>query len=377
MEKRRWFIWFVAFVGWVLIGLSFGVSEYLFTDKLARYYQASPSLQSLLFWDLAYWPTWAALAPLIFLIARRFPLGRNKWFPNLIINILAGLLILIPQRMIYLSLAWLLQTAIGEKISLLSLYNDFLFYNLPTGFMSYGVILLASHLINYYRRYKEEELRASRLKAELAETQLQMTQAQLQTLKMQLQPHFLFNALNSVSALLDENPKAADEMLARLGDFLRLTLDNSGTQSVTLKEELEFLRRYLEIEQARFQDQLQVEYDIEQQTLDAEVPNLILQPIIENAIKHGIGQSFEQGQILVIAKREDKKLCLQIKDNGAGLQNNSNGNKAGFGITNTQARLKSSFGSDYCFELRGLSDGGTLVILKIPFILATTATEQR
>ena len=372
MQKRSWIIWVAAFIGWVLIGLSFSVSDYLFTDALARYYQASPSLRSMLFWDLAYWPTWAVLAPLIFLTARRFPLGRYNWYPNLFINLSVGLLLIIPQRAIYLSIAWLFQTAIGEKISLLNLYREFLLYNLPTGFMSYGVILLVSHLINYYKRYQEEELLASRLKAELTETQLQMTQAQLQALKMQLQPHFLFNTLNSISALLDEDAKAADEMLARLGDFLRLTLENPGAQAVTLEEELEFLRRYLEIEQVRLQDSLQVRYDIESQTLAAQVPNLILQPIIENAIKHGIGQNPGPGEIAVSAKRKNGKLCLQIKDNGAGLPNNGNGCKEGFGITNTRARLKSTYGFDYRFELMSAPDGGTEVILEMPFV----ATEE-
>src|SRR4029079_13460186 len=141
----------------------------------------------------------------------------------------------------------------------------------------------------------------------------------LQALKMQLHPHFLFNTLNSISALLDEDVDAADQMLARLGDLLRMTLENSGAQEVTLQEELEFLRCYLEIEQVRFNDRLTVSMHIEPETLDAKVPNLILQPIVENAIKHGIVSRIAPGRIEIIARRSDDALLLQVKDNGPGL----------------------------------------------------------
>src|SRR5262249_28489116 len=146
--------------------------------------------------------------------------------------------------------------------------------------------------------------------------QLQVTEAQLQALKMQLHPHFLFNTLNSISALLDEDVDAADQMLARLGDFLRLTLENSGAQRVTLQEELEFLRCYLEIERVRFEDRLTINMHIDPEALDARVPNLILQPIVENAIRHGIVSRIAPGQIDISAKRLRDTLQLQVRDNG-------------------------------------------------------------
>ncbi len=369
MFKKRWTIFVFAFLGWLMIGIAHGLNEYFFTDTLAYYYKEAPTLKSMLLWEVVYWPTWAALAPLIFLLARRFPIVHENWLRNLLINIAGGLLIIIPQRLIYLTAAGTLQSVLGEEIMLSGLYRHFLLYNLPTGFLSYGVILLFSHGFNYYKRYQEEELKASELKAELAEAQLQITRAELQSLKMQLHPHFLFNTLNSISALLDEDAHAADEMLARLGDFLRLTLENSGAQTIALQEELEFLRRYLEIEQVRFQDRLTVGFAIDAETLAAQVPNMILQPIIENAIRHGIVERIAEGHIEITARRENDKLLLQVKDNGAGLQSPAISNGQGLGLSNTRARLQQIYGAAHRFELENASEGGTIARLEIPFIL--------
>jgi two-component system, LytTR family, sensor kinase len=367
MRKRSWIIWLIAFVGWMLVGLSFGLNDYLFADIHVRFYQQPLQLWSVLAWELAYWPVWVAIAPLIFRLARRFPIERTNWPRNLLINIVAGFSLTIAQRAIYLFVAWLLYIAADNSIETIAyLYKRLFFFNLPTGFMSFGIILLVSHVINYYQRLRGEELKASRLKAELAEAQLQATQAQLQALKMQLHPHFLFNTLNSISALLDEDAEAADEMLARLGDFLRLTLENSGAQTVALQEELEFLRRYLEIEQVRYQDRLTVEMNIEPQTLQAEVPNMILQPIIENAIRHGISQRVSRGRIEVCASQVGERLRLAVKDNGPGVIVSEDA-KAGLGLANTRERLKQSYGTSHTFEIKVAPEGGTIVALTIPF----------
>jgi sensor histidine kinase YesM len=358
MQKRGLIIWVAAFVGWMLIGLSFSFNDYLFREVLADYYTASPSLPSMLFWDFAYWPTWAALTPLTFWIARRFPLGRDIRPANLFANISAGLLLTILQRTIY----FLIALAAGVQIPFSELYL-FLLYNLPTGFMSYGVILLASHVYNDYKRYQEEALRTSRLEAEL-------TQARLQAIQMQLKPHFLFNTLNSISSQLHEDPRAADEMLAQLGEFLRLTLEHSGAQVVTLEEELYFLRCYLDIEKVRREDRLQVQYEIEPQALAAQVPNLILQPIMENAIIHGVGQSLGQVHIVVSARREDDKLSLQISDDGERPPRNGDGYQEGDGIRNTRERLKTAYGSAQSFELKRTPDGWTAAVIEMPFVTA-------
>src|SRR5262249_29158966 len=155
-----------------------------------------------------------------------------------------------------------------------------------------------------------------------------LAQAQLSALKMQVHPHFLFNTLHSISALLHCDVEAADRMVARLGDFLRLTLDHSGDQEVTLEQELEFLRCYLDIELTRFQDRLTVNLDIEPATLEAQTPNLILQPIVENAIRHGIATRIEPGRIEISSARRGGRLRIEVRDDGPGFASNSNG--AGF-----------------------------------------------
>jgi two-component system, LytTR family, sensor kinase len=187
-------------------------------------------------------------------------------------------------------------------------------------------------------------------------------------LKMQLHPHFLFNTLNSISALLHQDPGLADRMIARLGDFLRLTLDNSGSQEVTLQRELEFLKCYLEIERVRFQDRLTVSYDVAPETLDAMVPNLVWQPIVENAIRHAIAPRAGSGRIEVRAQRIGSKLQLQVKDDGPGLSSKqgSNGSK-GVGLANTRERLRQLYGDEQRFELGSGSDRGLVVTLEIPF----------
>lgn len=187
---------------------------------------------------------------------------------------------------------------------------------------------------------------------------------------MQLQPHFLFNTLHSVSALIHKDPVSADRMIARLGDFLRLTLENAGTQEVSLQEELEFLKCYLEIERVRFRERLTVQMNIEPQTLNARLPNLILQPIVENAIKHGIAPRTKPGRIEIEARRFNGILHVQITDNGPGLPANGGSGrivKGGVGLANTEARLQQLYGSDHRLDLANTSKGGLTVILEIPF----------
>lgn len=340
------------------MGLSFSVNDYLSVDSLARYYATKPTLGSMLLWDLAYWPTWAVLAPLIYWQARRFPLSRANRPRNLTIHLVIGLLLVVPQRAVYLTIAWALQNLAGERLPLLSLYHDFLLYNLPTGLMSY-VVLLGGFLLYFNHEYQQERVYTARLRAEL-------NQAQLQALRMQLQPHFLFNTFNSISAMLHEDPHAADEMLAQLGDFLRLSLQNSGQQMVPLEVELDFLRRYLSIEQIRLQNRLRIDYDIEASAKDALVPNLLLQPIIENVIKHEVGQTYDPVRVAVAARVDAGRLHLSVSDDGPGLSGNGMHTTEGFGLSNTRARLRSAFNDDFHFDLIPRTGGGTIAEMDLP-----------
>jgi two-component system, LytTR family, sensor kinase len=330
-------------------------------------------LREMLVWELPYWFLWAALSPAVFWLTRRFPLERGRLLASACVHLSACVALSLAHRAVYLLAGWLLHVAVYRQLASLStVFNFLFFFNLQTGFMSYATILLVAYSIDYYRRHQAEELKISRLEAELAQAQLEVTQSQLQALKMQLQPHFLFNTLNSISTLLDEDAEAADEMLARLGDFLRLTLENSGAQEVTLQEELEFLRCYLEIERVRFQDRLAVRLEIAPDTLDALVPNLILQPIVENAIRHGIVARVGRGLIEISAARNNSTLTLRVKDNGPGLRASDDDGQQrtrhGLGFSLTRARLERMYATRQRFQLSDAPEGGLQVTLELPFV---------
>ncbi len=196
---------------------------------------------------------------------------------------------------------------------------------------------------------------------------------------MQLQPHFLFNTLHAISTLMHRDVEAADRMLARLSDLLRLTVDKIGVHEVSLKEELEFLRSYLQIEQTRFQDRLTVRFDIEPETLDARVPNLILQPLVENAIRHGVVPRTSPGRIEVTARRWDGDLHLTVRDDGPGIPGGPPGSEGagrnGLGLANVRARLTRRYGSAGRLELRNHPEGGLVVSVTFPYDTEGTGTD--
>jgi len=305
---------------------------------------------------------WAALTPFILWLARGFPIERWKWIRSLLLHFGASLLIGFGTRVLHDLMLFSLVADSSGKLSISRLLMN-VYFMTDYGVMIYWLILLISYAFDYQRRYREGEVRATRLEAQLA-------QAQLQALKMQLHPHFLFNTLHSISALVHKDANAADRMIARLGDFLRLTLENSGAQEVSLSQEIEFLKCYLEIERIRFEDRLTVQMQIEPQTLDARLPNLILQPIVENAIRHGIAPRTSSGRIEIEARRLNGTLQVQVTDNGPGLASDSNSGtivKEGVGLANTQARLKQLYGDRHRLDLANTARGGLTVTLEIPF----------
>jgi two-component system, LytTR family, sensor kinase len=242
--------------------------------------------------------------------------------------------------------------------------QTFFYSRIAINFLIYWNLIAIAIAASYYTRYRQEELKGSRL-------QIKIMEAQLQAIRMQLQPHFLFNTLNSISELMHENVRAAEQMLKRLENFLRLTLRNDAKQELTLREEIEFLRCYLEIQQMRFQDRLKVDIKIEEEVLENLVPSLLCQPIIENAIRHGISPLLSEGRIEIIAERENGMLRLQIKDNGPGLPPAGHW-REGFGLSNTRAMLVQLYGEKHQFYLQNSSEGGLTVILKIPATVPKT-----
>jgi len=347
MLERRWTRWILIFGVWTLLGALSAVRVAL----SYAYSGAAVSWRRAVVIALADWYTWALLAPAIGWLARRFAIERRSWLRSLLMHLPASLFISILKIMIE---SRLLQWFDPTPAQLYSL-------QFPSTLFTYYAILGAIYAFDYYGKYRAHELKASQLQAQLA-------QAQLQALKMQLHPHFLFNTLHAISSLMRRDVEAAERMITRLSDLLRLTLENVGAQETSLRQELEFLERYLEIEQTRFRDRLQVKMDIEPETLDARVPYLILQPLVENAVRHGIAPHAAPGLIEISARLKENKLQLQVSDNGAGLPDARRAQiKEGVGLANTRARLEHLYGADYLFDLGNRDRGGLVVSLTIPF----------
>src|SRR5256886_3205512 len=306
---------------------------------------------------------WAILSPLLFKFSRRFPIEfrplnlRNLllYFPALIS--FAGI-----HQLIHLAVLWSITPRWRQQYpALIDCYRAYFAFGFYIDLIIASLIVIAVHALLYYQNFRASELAQSSLKAQLA-------QAQLGALKMQLHPHFLFNTLHSISSLVLEDPPKANSMIARLGDFLRLTLDHADHELVTLKEETEFLRAYLDIEQVRFGDRLKVTFEMEPMTLSAQVPHLILQPLVENAIQHAVAPRTAQSRIDIKAQRLDGLLRLEGKDNGAGIASKSDLLELrGVGLNNVRARLSQAYGSDFRFELTNGAEGGLTVTMEIPF----------
>jgi two-component system, LytTR family, sensor kinase len=233
----------------------------------------------------------------------------------------------------------------------------------------YGLIVLLVHIILRVRLHRNQEVALLR-QAHLA------AQAQLQVLKLEIQPHFLFNALHSVSALIHSNPNAANETLVLVSDMLRHAVDTSRVQEVPLRAELSTLGLYTQIQQVRFGDRLCLSWDVAEETLDAAVPHMLLQPLVENAIKHGVEAHSNAGNIVISARKDGNALWISIRDNGPGYKVPSPRRGAGVGIVNVRSRLKQLYGANHSFTLEDADGGGTLVKFRIPFVLATREVKR-
>jgi two-component system LytT family sensor kinase len=229
---------------------------------------------------------------------------------------------------------------------------------------SYFATLAAGLAIRFYRLYHDRRLRVSKLETELAVTKLR-------ALEMRLRPHFLYNALHTIGGLVrTEQGPAAVRMIAGLGDLLRHTLREEEAQEVPLSRELELTFRYLDIEQARFGDRLRVEVEIDPETANAHVPSLLLQPLVENAVRHGVESSPGGGQVVVRAYRDGDALCLDVQDSGSGPREEAVGN--GIGLSTTRARLEQLYGRKHTLQLERGKSGGALASIRIPFHTSPT-----
>jgi signal transduction histidine kinase len=312
---------------------------------------------------MPFWYVWAALVPFLQWFARRVPLERTRWLPGAALQAAVAVLMVLMHRALQLGVQRMLPQSL---FAMGGPYPDTAFHFVADAFSSslglYAILLGAVYCAAYYGRYRERELAASQLQGQLAH-------AQLQALRMQLNPHFLFNALNSISMLVRGGRSGeAVRMLAGLGDLLRGVLEEDRPNEVPLRDELDFLRRYLAIEQIRA-GRLQVRVEVAPELMDARVPNLILQPLVENAIRHGISRSSAAGLVEIGAWRENGSLLLSVRDDGPGLAQAAPG-REGVGLSNTRARLARMYGHAQRLDVANADGGGARATIRLPYVHA-------
>ena len=346
--------WGLIFGGWTFLALLFSGPQMIQALRENRVADGWIIVAG----ELIFSYLWLALTPLAIWLSRTFRIEGGQRFQRVTIHFLASVIFLL----IHVLLFTVASTPLGWYTQISPFWNRYLLMVLtftPTNVMFYWGVVVIDHALNYYQKLQERELRASQLEARLAQSQLQL-------LKMQLHPHFLFNTLNAISALIRESPDEAEEMVSRLGGLLRITLETARVQEVPFKAELEFLKHYLGIEQTRFHDRLKVEMAIEPETLDGLVPSMILQPLVENSVRHGVAPRPEGGCIKIKAWRDGSMLRLEVEDDGPGLCDDTP-RKERVGLTNTRARVRNLYGADHDLTMRNAAGGGLVVGLTIPF----------
>ncbi len=318
----------------------------------------------------------AILAPFVFVIAASHPIRKVNRIRSGLLYLGGGVLFAIAHVLIRLlsypawnydvkKYQWAL---INWRTLHLSIYwpalkRIFLWNLVEDIFAIYIPIIVIAHAVLYYTRYREREIRAAQLQAQLSD-------AKLLALKSQLQPHFLFNTLHSISSLMLRDVQSADTMIARLSDLLRMSLEDEGQHLISLKRELDFTQAYLDIEKIRFGERLAVAFDVPPEALDVLVPHFLLQPLVENSIKHGISKRSAAGEIMVSARLSRGTLDLTVRDNGSG---NNRGTgvtgplDSGIGLKGTRERLRTLYGDDQRLDINFLADGAVEVTISLPF----------
>jgi len=352
---KHWSRWTLFMAFWTLVALSFAMQFYLGSARAGWPVSWGRALAA----SLGDWYAFALLAIPAIKLARRFQFERANWARVAVLHLIGSLLF---SSLYALLRAWVGQweaSYAGRPLSFPDALNPLLAKSFHLNIWFYWVILAVCHAFDYYQKFHERELRASELEKRLA-------QARLQALQSQMNPHFLFNTLHSISALMHKDVDAADRMVMKLSELLRLALDNTDAHEVPLSQELDFLKRYLEIEQIRFRERMAVEWDIAPDTLQACVPNLVLQPLVENAIRHGIEKHARPGKVVLRSRASGGQLELQVEDNGSGLPSGKL-TREGIGISNTRTRLQQLYGARQKFALQNGPSGGLLAVVNIPF----------
>ena len=365
--------WSRAAEGAAIVGFWAFLAALEFFRRTMDPFGRGAGVDAVVYVSVASYAVWALLTPLIFALARRFPLEREAIARRLVVHAAIGLAVAVGIEALKITL---IQTLTGPAdfparprppSPTAALYR-FLFLD---ELVTYLVVLAVGFARGYFIRLREREREAVQLHAEAARLEAQLADARLAALRMQLNPHFLFNTLNSVSSLADVDPEGVQRIVARLSALLRRALEGTARQEVPLSEELSFLRDYLEIQRVRFQGRLEVTEEVEPGALDALVPNLILQPLVENAVEHG-GRENEAVRIVLSAQRAEDalRLILTVRDNGPGLREGAQEaaeRRGRVGLANTRARLEALYGADAALDLTEAPDGGLVATVSLPY----------
>ena len=318
------------------------------------------SYPNLLAINLVTWCGWALLAMVVFALGRRFRFGASGWGRALLVHgvgsiaVASAHVVLVASTRVVLQRWWGLSPVWWDSV-----YEAF-FRTIDFHVPIYWALLGLQHAVDYHREVRARDVAAAQLETRLVE-------AQLQALHRQVHPHFLFNTLHAISALVHRDPDRADAMIERLSDMLRVTLSTVGVQEVTVRQELDFLRAYLDIEQVNFGARLRVTLNVEAEVLDALVPNLVLQPLAENALRHGLAPLPGGGALEVTARRDADALVLCVSDDGRGFRGGEGEAGHGVGLSNTRARLDALHRGAASLAAEPRAGGGVQVTLRLPY----------
>jgi len=347
--KRRPPVWLFVSAAWLVPALLAALKEY--AQGLLG--SGEPPSWRALVWEGGDWLIYALLTPAVFWLARRYPLTKGSIARRVPLHLAASMVLCAGWAVggTLLSLVLFRQTPYGGGV-----VNWFL-TSLPFGVAVYFAVLGVEHAVFYFVEARERQTQAARLEAQLAD-------ARLGALRMQLQPHFLFNSLNAITVIVrDRDTATATRMLEQLGEMLRRVMRADRPQEVTLADELDFVRQYLGIEQVRFSDRLRPEFAVDPNVLGAAVPEFLLQPLVENAVRHGLAKRVTAALLRIEARREGDELVLAVTDDGPGPVEPAEG----VGLGTTRERLATLYGDRARLELMQTPEGGARVTVQIPY----------
>ncbi|HEX2191082.1 MAG TPA: histidine kinase [Longimicrobiaceae bacterium] len=348
--------WKLVLAAWALLAL-FSTSQALLSALLNG---ASPTLWKIALRGALDATVWALFAPVVFRLVRLFPIRRGSLRVSLPAHLLAGSTL----ALVSVGINWIARQVVGSPAMPLAMYVGLWFHRQLQWYLT---LVAARYALDYFH---EREARGAQLEAQLA-------RARLEVLRTQIHPHFLFNVLNTIAEVVHHDVDLADRLMAELGELLRLAYDHPSGDLVPLDTEMRFVRAYARLQQVRYEDRLSVEVHVDEEARGAQVPNFILQPLVENAIRHGIVPSRGRGEVEVRAERAGDRLRVRVVDNGAGLKPRAPGARTGLGLENVAARLGQLYGGDHRFELRDGDRGGVEVCLEIPFRIAESREDAQ